>query len=635
MTTTSVAGTTPTGTSGTTTTATTTTTTSVVNNAAQVTSLILTRSASSVPADSSSTLNIKVVAVDANNAVVPDAVINFSANGGVVLGAAALTTGANGAVSVLMTANSNDQNSRVSTVTARCGACTAAPATSQIQVVGASVALTGSTNPLVIGGATTLLTAVVKDVSGTVLPGITVTFSVTDSNILGISTATVATNASGVGTVTVSGMGVGNASVNVTALGNAKSQSYVSGFAASALTFTSPAANQIAPTSTAQAISVAAAGASSVTLSSSRGTFGNGLTTQVIPVSGGVASVMLTSSQGGTAIVSALDDLGRTSLLTIFFSPPVSAANKIILNASRTTVPLSQVNSQNSIVVTAKAVSSNGTTDQPVANVPVSFAMAGGPGAGEFLTPAIAISNSSGVATATFFAGSAASIASGITITASTSSPAVTTPSSASLLVTIGGGALSVAVGRASLLGSSGDNTLYLQAYSAQVTDSGNNPVSGAVVTLRMQPFAFATGPACTPLRTYCSEDKNGNGSLEAASEDGYRKEIGINELSYSVSACPSNGASTTVTGVTLDGLLTPQNSDGGSVPSTVTTDANGIAAFTMTYLKSSAYWVVNRLTATVSSNGTESSNTSIFRLQPTVDDVGPPCTLPASPYAF
>jgi hypothetical protein len=81
--------------------------------------------------------------------------------------------------------------------------------------------------------------------------------------------------------------------------------------------------------------------------------------------------------------------------------------------------------------------------------------------------------------------------------------------------------------------------------------------------------------------------------------------------------------------------MLTPQNSDGGSVPSTVITDVNGVAAFNFTYLKGSAFWVVNKLTATVSSNGTETSKSTIFRLPASVPDVGPPCHLSASPYSY
>jgi len=327
--------------------------------------------------------------------------------------------------------------------------------------------------------------------------------------------------------------------------------------------------------------------------------------------------------------------------LTLVVSPPVSAVNKILLSSSRTTLPIATAGNQSSLTLTARAVMLiNSQTDQSVANVPIAFSMTGGPGAGEFLTPALAYTDSAGYAVATFTAGTAASIPNGIVISAKVqdSNPVVQTGTSLSsndVQLTIGGQALSVAFGPASVLGESSDKTLYIQAYSVQVTDANNNPVSGQVVTLRMRPVAFSLGDACTFTATYCSEDWNANNSLESAVEDGVR----IPTTVATAGTCPRVQAdilkAAAVPAGTSDGILTPANSDGGSVPATVITDASGIAAFNLTYLKGSAIWIINRLTATVSSSGTETSKSTIFRLAPTVPDVGPPCSLPASPYSY
>ena len=163
-------------------------------------------------------------------------------------------------------------------------------------------------------------------------------------------------------------------------------------------------------------------------------------------------------------------------------------------------------------------------------------------------------------------------------------------------------------------------------------TDANNNPVRDQVVTLHMRPVAFSTGSSCIITATYCSEDANGNDSLES-NEDGVRIQLHYNLDNISI--CSSTPAAVSQLGGTKDKNLTPQNSDGGSVPSTVMTDQNGIASFDHTYLKSSAGWVVNMVTATVVSNGTESSKSTIFRLAAAVPDVGPPCNLPASPYQY
>jgi hypothetical protein len=312
----------------------------------------------------------------------------------------------------------------------------------------------------------------------------------------------------------------------------------------------------------------------------------------------------------------------------------VSAANKILLNASQTTVPLSLAGgNQNSLTLTARAISSNGITDQAVANVPIQFSMTGGPSAGEFLSPALVYTNSSGVAVATFTSGTTASISNGITVNAAIQGTGVKTgvsPSSNDAFLTVGGQALSVAFGASSELGESADKTLYIQAYSVQVTDANNNPVPNQLVTLKMRPIAFSLGTPCNITATYCSEDVNGNGSLDLG-EDGTRTAT----TTATAGSCP---ATAPAAAGSLDTNLTPSNSDGGGIPATVTTDVNGTAAFNLTYLKGSALWIVDKLTATVSSNGTETSKSSIFRLPASIVDFPLPpgnCLLPASPYSF
>jgi len=609
---------------------------------ANVASIMINASSGVLNADGTSSKTFTVFALTSGNASVSGATIDLAATNGVILSVPSVVTTATGAI-VTMTAVSSDQTNRISTLTASCAACTASPATSQVNVVGASIALNNSgVSSLVVGGSSPTLNATVKDVFGVAMAGVTVSFAATDSAVLGLSAPTGVTNGSGVATVTVSALAAGSASINVSALGNAKSQAYASGVATAVLAVTSPANNAILVTNIAKTITVSAPGASTVTFATTLGTF-NGATSQIVPVSGGIASADLISLQAGTASITMIDNLSppRSVNLTLVVSPPVSAVNKILLSSSRTTLPIATAGNQSSLTLTARAVMLiNSQTDQSVANVPIAFSMTGGPGAGEFLTPALAYTDSAGYAVATFTAGTAASIPNGIVISAKVqdSNPVVQTGTSLSsndVQLTIGGQALSVAFGPASVLGESSDKTLYIQAYSVQVTDANNNPVSGQVVTLRMRPVAFSLGDACTFTATYCSEDWNANNSLESAVEDGVR----IPTTVATAGTCPRVQAdilkAAAVPAGTSDGILTPANSDGGSVPATVITDASGIAAFNLTYLKGSAIWIINRLTATVSSSGTETSKSTIFRLAPTVPDVGPPCSLPASPYSY
>lgn len=600
---------------------------------ATVAAIRINASATVLNADGTSLVTFTVFALTSGNASVTGATIDLAATNGVILSSPSAVTTATGATETMI-AVSSDQTKRISTLTASCSGCTASLATAQVNVIGASVAVTNSGgSSLIVGGASTTLNATVKDVFGVVMPGVTVSFAATDPAVLGLNAPTGVTNSSGVATVTVSGLTAGAASINVSALGNAKSQTFTSGNVASVLAVTSPANNAVLVTNSPQIITVSAPGASTVTFATTRGTFANGAASQSIPVVGGNASAVLTAPLAGTASITMIDNntpSPRTVSLTLVVSPPVSAANKILLSASQTTLPIATAGNQSSLTLTARAVFFNGSTDQSVANVPIAFSMTGGPGAGEFLSPALAYTNSAGNAVATFTAGTAVSIANGIVISANIQGTTVQTdisPSSNSAQLTIGGQALSVAFGPASVLGESSDKTLYIQAYSVQVTDANNNPVSGQIVTLRMRPVAFSLGGACTVTATYCSEDVNGNGSLDPL-EDGTRTSTTV----ATAGTCPS--VPPAVTG-TQDSNLTPQNSDGGGIPSILTTDATGIAAFNLTYLKGSALWVINKLTATVSSSGTETSKSTIFRLAASVPDVSPSCSLPASPYGF
>jgi len=620
---------------------------------ATVASITINTTSAALNADGTSTKTFTIFALTSGNAVVSGATIDLSATNGVIISTPSVVTTTSGAT-VTMTAASADQTNRISTLTASCKNCLAGDATSLVTVTGASIVLTNSgSSSLINGGASSTLSALVKDVSGVAMPaGISVSFASTDPLVLGLGATTVPTNSFGIATVSVSGLTTGSASINVTALGNAKAQAFNSAPAASLLVVTSPANNDTMVTGGQKPITVSAPGASNVIFATTLGIFDNGLASKTVAVVGGTASVTLTSSQAGTATINVRDDLStpRTTSLSLVISPPI--ANRITLTSLATTLPVSTATNQSSVTVKAHAEFDSGTGYQSVANIPIVFTMQGGPSAGERLTNALVYTDSAGNATTTFIAGISATDSNGISISAKvngseTPGPVVqtgTSPSSSNLQLIIGGQALSVAFGSATGLLESTDLALYTMAYRVQVTDSGNNPVDKATVSLRMRPVAFSLGSACTVTATYCSEDWNGNGSLDIG-EDGVRIPTSV----ATAGSCPNTSATvvaantTAVAAVlaagglapTKDTNLTPSNSDGGSVPATVITGPDGTASFTLTYLKNSAYWLVNKLTATVSSNGTETSNSTIFRLTALEKDVKPTCYLPPSPYSY
>ncbi len=81
------------------------------------------------------------------------------------------------------------------------------------------------------------------------------------------------------------------------------------------------------------------------------------------------------------------------------------------------------------------------------------------------------------------------------------------------------------------------------------------------------------------------------------------------------------------------DGKLTPPNSAAGTLPATVTTNASGVATFSLTYTKSNALWIIDRIRAETIVQGTETNGEIRFRLPALLTDIGPPCLLPDSPY--
>jgi hypothetical protein len=310
----------------------------------------------------------------------------------------------------------------------------------------------------------------------------------------------------------------------------------------------------------------------------------------------------------------------------------------VLLTANKTSVGLSTTGTTNFITLTARAVNTANGNTQGVANVPISFSMSPVPNAGEYLTPALKATDGAGFATATFYPGQQVTVQP-IVVTASVlnSSPVVSAQSN----LTIGGSALSVAFGPASVLRSSVDNTLYIQDYAVQVTDSGGNPVPPTTVTLRVRPVAYSLGSGCSIYNdatfgskkaTYCSEDFNANGSLDTG-EDGVRYLTTV----ATAGQCrdPVTAGMTSVGTGVANFALTPVNSVAGSVPTTVTTDNNGAAAFSLTYLKASAIWVIDEITASVSVSGTESSTSTIFQLPASEVDVKLPdiCHIPNSPF--
>jgi hypothetical protein len=330
---------------------------------------------------------------------------------------------------------------------------------------------------------------------------------------------------------------------------------------------------------------------------------------------------------------------GASDSLTV--SVTAQTAAKITLQASPSLVAKS-VGSTTGVSTLIATVSD--AAGNPVGNAPVAFSLSNTTGGGESVSPVLAYTTAIaggglalGQAQTTFRSGSLSSSMDGVQVRAKVLGTAIETeanlPTPVNLTasgndaaIIIGGTAGSIAFGIATQIEVL-NTTTYQLAMSVLVADLGGNPVPNTAVTLSTWPVAWSTGidAPCTPdadnginKGTFVNEDANGNGFKDPL-DDGYREYY---------------ATGTTVLGGTIDGSLTPINSAAGALPGSVTTDANGLANFKLTYLKSSAIYTVVRIRATAVVQGSEAVNQTVFRLPAADVDASPVCYLYA-PYSF
>lgn len=626
-------------------------------------SISLSANPTTVKSDNSNTTTITIAALNAGNAAMPGVTVNLSTNTG-VLGAATVVTGATGMSTVTFSTGASNIN-RTATITATSGTVSAQI---PVQVVGSTVvvATTGSTLPD-SGSSPVTLTVTTKDASGAVVPGAAVTLSATGAGKVSLTPASGVTNASGQLAVTVAGVTAGAVTVSATALGATATTAFTvsptaATFAIDQLTLnanppmTPPFTSVGMKFTDTLNIRVNAPAATNVTFATTMGIWNGvaGQTLLTVPVVAGKASANLTTTQAGIANLVAYDPLNATtstSSLSVAMTSAIAAS--ITVQATPTTVAKNVAGTTTGTSTLIATVKDN--LGNPVGGAPVQFTIVNPTGGGETVSPVVVFTASTptaglglGQANATFTSGSLSSSASGIYIKAQVvGSPAVTTatpptapvsPSGSDAAIIIGGTAGSIAFGQATTVSVGGGGTTYILPMSVLVTDSGGNPApAGTVVTLSAWPSAWSTGSACAidadtytaPVApatigvgtgTFLNVDTNENLILDPT-EDKVR--------TFEASHTPQSVSTGT------PGLLTPPNSAAGSVPSSVTTDASGVASFNLTYPKSSAIWIKTRIRATTLVLGTATVSQTAFRLPALVSDVTPTCYLPNSSFVF
>ena len=578
---------------------------------------------------------LTITALNSSNGALAGATILLSANSGILSGTTIITD-ATGQAKVSYNAG-NDLNNRTESISVISGAFNT---TTALKVTGTTLALNTANTSLNSGSKTDLI-ATVKDGEGNPAADVDVVFSSSGTGSLSFAPATAKTDSSGIATTKVTAGGSGSSMASATSQGTTKTTSISISGGSNQFTITAPSAAIISKiTGTPQTVTVNASTASTVVFITTLGSWSNSKTIQEVPVISGVATAILNTPTSGTATVQAYDKAtpSTSSSFQIIVSPPVANANSISIQASPSVIAPSTATQKNSLGLTATVLDGAG---KPIANAPVSFEITNSLGGGEYVSPAATISGDGtdpnlglGQAKSSFYSGSLPSgqTASSITVVAKVLLPNGTTINSPATTVNIGGVAGSVSIGESTKIESSTDDTVYQLPMSVLVADSNGSPMANTTVNLSTWPLYYSTGSSCSVGATFKAEDSNENLILNSG-EDGSITRVSNTSFLPILITTPINTVPVTnITGV-ANGILTPSNSAAGTVPGTVTTDANGVASFKYTYLKSNALWTVVRFRASTMVQGTEARSEKVFRLAPAAADVTPLCTLSDSPY--
>lgn len=341
----------------------------------------------------------------------------------------------------------------------------------------------------------------------------------------------------------------------------------------------------------------------------------------------GLAVVNINSSSAGISTLTATAPGGTTSTMQIDFVS--TQPSKINLQASPTVVganlDANGTRSSQLIAVVRDAA------DNPVKNQRVDFSSVTDPSNGR-IEPGFGITDSFGVATVSFIAGSNPTGPDQVVLRAELPGTAI----SDTATLTVSDIQLSVVMGTGNDISSNQTETVYIMPWVAVVADSSGNPVENAQVIVAVESTQYRkgfwteeTGGSGWILevgnRIACpSEDVNRNGRLDPGLED-------LQTFNAATGQGPNGNG---------DGVLQPGSPAVAAVLSGSTTDANGLAEITLTYPKSTAFWtrVLMKVTMTTTA-GTEGSASQEFWLPLKGEDISsttvspPGATSPLGPY--
>ncbi|MDH5784170.1 MAG: Ig-like domain-containing protein [Chromatiales bacterium] len=582
----------------------------VAGTATIPTSMTIGTNTTTINSDGSNSATITATVLDNANVVVPGATVSFTSSGG-VLSAGTVVTNQLGEAVVTLNAGTDPAN-QVITVT---GTVSGVPAAAvPVEVVGTTLGINSTISSLIIGGTdTATMTVNASNADAVGIFGANVTLAIDGTASTGaanLSAASGITGTQGTFNVDITGTSPGIVRVVATGLGATTTFDYLVESLAGSLLITSPVSGTTVTVNTPMTVSIdVPVGTTSVTLVSSLGTWagsGSSVRTWAGLVPPVTISDDLTSTSIGMANITVADTNNtnlNASIQLVMVDKAVGPNSVVSLQATPTTVAQTVGGTQNTSSLEATVIDSINST--PIAGARVTFSISNAPGSGEYISPPVAYTDAFGVARATFYSGSMSTNPTGLVVTAELDQTLTGALKSDQVNIIVGGTAGAIAIGTSTTISSINSNTAYKQSISIQVTDASGSPVPETPVSLSLWPQEYALGWwECEVLyrdTILVNEDINKNLVLDAGEDR------------------------------SSDGSLTPPISAAGAIPSSVKTDANGVATVDLVYLKDYAGFINNALSATAIVSGTETKATLNFWLSALKADVSA-CLLGGSP---
>lgn len=542
--------------------------------------LLLTSSSGTLSSAGATSVAIRALVLNENNAVVRNATVAFATDSG-ALSAESQVTDSSGIATVNLNTGT-DPSTRNIKVTATVAGTPSSVV--QVSVVGTKIALNAPTTVNV--GASNDVTAVLTDSAGNALANRDITFSSTLNTVTtksgGASPAK--TDSAGKVVLSYSSTKAGPDTVTVRALGESASATIAnvsSNFSVAVVEVVggSDVPLTIAKTGACNAVAIsnfvgAAPQDGPVSLSSSRGTIYSDSSCNLalagsVAVTAGKGRAYLKADGPGVATLTATSSVtGSTVQGVVEFVAPLISTSVVSLQATPAVIGANAAGSTSQQVVLRAVVTDKASQGNPVKNAKVAFSIISDSSGGTLSQPSEVMTGSDGSAIISYIAGTTTTAVDGVVIQARVQiSDTLATTATAKLTVAQRSLFISAGTGNTVLVPSS---TTYQVDYAVFVTDAAGNAVQDVAVTAAVRPRQFykgqmvlatSNGPWVPAVSVKCdNEDVDRDGVLRA-SED-----------------------------TNLNGRLDPV------IPMNITssgkTDARGFATISMIYPRDRAYWL-------------------------------------------